>query len=190
MTERSKIAAILLAAGQSSRFGSEDKLLANMAGEAVVMHAAYAIRPLAPATCIAVCADSTAPVAHMLAGTGFRIVENRHPELGMSRSLAIGIAAAALTSCDAALVCLGDMPFVSTAHLQALLDRFDPEYAPIVASSQGDAAMPPALFHRANFARLQSGTGDSGGRSLLADAVLVRAPAGELRDIDVPRDLA
>jgi molybdenum cofactor cytidylyltransferase len=81
------------------------------------------------------------------------------------------------------------MPFVSTRHLRNLIGRFDVEHTPIVASSNDKVAMPPALFARALFEKLQSGEGDRGGKTLLADAALVHAGSDELADIDCPSDL-
>lgn len=189
MVEAANIAAILLAAGTSQRFGAEDKLLAPLAGEPLALHAARRIVELAPGRRIAVCHDDQGMLAQQLAAEGFEIVVNPHPERGLSQSLACGIAEAALGPELAALICLADMPFVSTGHLRNLLTRFDPRAAPVVASSNGDAAMPPALFSRALFERLRSSEGDRGGKALLADAALVHAHANELVDIDRPGDL-
>lgn len=189
MIEAANVAAILLAAGTSQRFGAEDKLLAPLAGEPLALHAARRIVELAPGRRIAVCPDDHGVLAQQLAAEGFEIVVNAHPERGLSQSLSWGIAAAALGPEVAALICLADMPFVSAGHLRNLLTRFDSSTAPAVASSNGDAAMPPALFSRALFEALRSGEGDRGGKALLADAALVRADAGELLDIDQPGDL-
>jgi len=189
MIEAANVAAILLAAGTSQRFGAEDKLLAPLTGEPLALHAARRIAELEPGRRIAVCPDDHGMLARKLAAEGFEIVVNPHPERGLSQSLSCGIAAAALGPEVAALICLADMPFVSTGHLHNLLMRFDPSTAPVVASSNGDAAMPPALFSRALFETLRSGEGDRGGKALLADAALVRADADELVDIDRPGDL-
>lgn len=183
------IAAILLAAGTSQRFGAGDKLLVPLAGEPLALHAARQIAELAPGRRIAVCHDANGALARLLASHGFEIVVNSHPEHGLSRSLSCGIAEAAMGPDKAALVCLADMPFVSTGHLRNLVARFDPSGAPVVASTNGEAAMPPALFARALFDRLRAAEGDRGGRALLADAALVQARAHELLDIDRPDDL-
>lgn len=189
MVDAENIAAILLAAGTSQRFGTDDKLLAPLAGEPLALHAARHIVELAPRRCIAVCRDDDDALARLLASHGFEIIVNPHPKHGLSRSLSCGIAEAARGPDAAAMVCLADMPFVSTGHLRKLIARFDPVEAPIVASTNGDATMPPALFARALFEKLRSGEGDRGGKALLADAALVPAPAGELVDIDRPDDL-
>ena len=189
MVEAANIAAILLAAGTSQRFGTDDKLLAPLAGEPLALHAARHIVKLAPRRRIAVCRDDHGTLAQLLAAHGFEIVANPHPERGLSRSLSCGIAEAARGPDVAAMVCLADMPFVGTGHLRKLIARFDPVVAPLVASTNGHAAMPPALFARPLFEMLRSGEGDRGGKALLADATLVPAPASELADIDRPDDL-
>ncbi|MGH6693870.1 nucleotidyltransferase family protein [Sphingopyxis sp.] len=189
MIDAENIAAILLAAGTSQRFGTDDKLLAPLAGEPLALHAARHIVELAPRRRIAVCRDDHGALARLLEAHGFEIVANPHPEQGLSRSLSCGIAEAARGPDAAAMVCLADMPFVGTRHLRKLIARFDPVEAPVVASTNGDAAMPPALFARALFEKLRGGEGDRGGKALLANAALVHATAGELVDIDRPDDL-
>lgn len=189
MIEAGDICAILLAAGRSRRFGVADKLLAPVAGEPLALHAAARITEMMPGRRIAVCPDDESSLAQRLAAQGFEIVANPDEELGMSRSLACGIAEAARGAQTAALICLADMPFVTIGHLKELLARFDPVDAPVVASTNGDAAMPPALFARSLFDRLQAGEGDRGGKALLAGAVLVPAGPDELVDIDRPEDL-
>ena len=189
MVDAANIAVILLAAGTSRRFGADDKLLAPLAGEPLALHVARHIVELAPRRRIAVCRDDDGALARLLVAQGFEIVVNPHPEHGLSRSLSCGIAEAARGPDVAAMVCLADMPFIGARHLRKLIARFDPVAAPVVASTNGDAAMPPALFARALFDTLRRGEGDRGGKALLADAALVPARADELVDIDRPDDL-
>lgn len=189
MIDAGDIAAILLAAGRSRRFGSEDKLLAPLAGAPLALHAARRIVELAPRRRIAVCRERAGALAEQLTALGFEIVANPHPEAGLSQSLACGIAEAARGPEAAALIALADMPFIGIGHLTSLLTRFDPASAPIVASTDGATRMPPALFARSLFSALQAETGHRGGKALLAGAALVHAAPGELADIDRPEDL-
>lgn len=189
MIDADDIAAILLAAGQSRRFGEADKLLAPLAGEPLALHAARRIVELAPGRRIAVCDAIDSPLARQLAALDFEIVANPNPERGLSHSLARGIGEATRGPAAAALICLADMPFVGTGHLRALLARFDAAQSPVVASSDGTTAMPPALFARALFDRLAASDGDRGGKALLTGAALVTASTDELADIDRPDDL-
>ncbi|HWW57528.1 MAG TPA: nucleotidyltransferase family protein [Sphingopyxis sp.] len=187
MIEAAEVAAILLAAGRSERFGS-DKLLAPLAGEPVALHAAKRLAGLDTRWRVAICREAS-PLAEQFAALGFDVLINPHPAQGLSSSLALGIAYAEANGARAALVALGDMPFVGPAHLSALLAAFDAGKAPVVASAKGDTAMPPALFARAYFGRLREGEGDRGGRVLLAGATLVAADPDELADIDRPEDM-
>lgn len=189
MIDAGDIAAILLAAGQSRRFGPNDKLLAPLVGEPLALHAARRIVELAPGRRIAVCHAADNVLARQLAALDFEIVVNPDPERGLSHSLARGIGEAAQGAQAAALVCLADMPFVTTVHLRALLARFDMAEAPVVGSTNGRVAMPPALFARALFDRLTASSGDRGGQALLTGAALVAASARALADIDRPADL-
>jgi molybdenum cofactor cytidylyltransferase len=189
MIDRKQVAAIFLAAGRSSRFGAGDKLLAPLGGVPLALHAAKAIVELAPARRIAICPDRDGALAALLAAEGFEIVVNPNPGHGLSESLRLGIGAIRPGPEQAALLCLADMPFVRAAHLEALLDRFDADAAPVVASSRDGVPMPPALFARSLFGTLESASGDQGGRALIASALLVPAPVGELADIDRPADL-
>lgn len=184
------MAAVLLAAGHSQRFGDRDKLLAPLAGKPLVVHAATAIASLAPQWRIAVCAQGGGDIAALLAAQGFDIVTVDGPHVAMSRSLARGIDRANEIGAAAALVCLADMPFVTPEHLQALIDLRDATAAPVVASSLADIATPPALFAQCQFEKLTSLTGDRGASDLLKDAPCVAASAQLLGDIDTSADLA
>lgn len=187
MIEPARVAAILLAAGRSERFGS-DKLLAPLAGKPVALHAARRLAEVGTRWRIAICREES-PLVDALAAFGFEVLVNRDPSRGLSSSLALAIERAEATGAEAALVALGDMPFLSAAHLSALLVAFDADRAPVVASAHDGAAMPPALFARSYFVRLREGEGDRGGRALLAGAMLVEADAAELADIDRPEDI-
>lgn len=189
MIDAGKIAAILLAAGRSERFGEPDKLIAELDGCPLVLHAARRIVELEPACRIAVCNSTQGAPARLLGELGFEIVANPNPERGLSQSLALGIAEAARGPAEAALICLADMPYVSLSHLQDLLERFDRKTAPVIASARDGIAMPPALFAQSMFDRLRQGQGDQGGRTVLATATLVEASAAELADVDLPEDL-
>ncbi len=188
MIDADEIAVILLAAGRSQRFGETDKLSVPLGGRPLALHAAERAVELGAGRRIAVCSGHGL-VAVDLARRGFDVAINPHSERGLASSLAIGIGRAAESDAKAVLVLLADMPFVRTAHLRALLDRFDAKRAPVVASSRAGLPMPPALFDRAHFAALLASSGDEGGRALIRSAALVAAEPDELADIDRPADL-
>lgn len=187
MIDPAEVAVLLLAAGQSERFGS-DKLLAPLGGEAVAVHSARRLTKLGAGWRIAVCREA-GPLAPELVALGFDVVVNPDPARGLSSSLALGIERAEVVGARAALVALGDMPFVSPDHFAALLAAFDRSTAPIVASGKAGVATPPALFDKGFFQILRSGEGDQGARPLIGSAMLVAADPGELADIDRPDDI-
>lgn len=183
----SRVAALLLAAGLSRRFGPEDKLAAPLNGGPLAGHAATTLAGLPLVGKFAVCAAVEGPVPEVLRANGFAIVVNPAPEDGQGSSLAIGAKQAAGLDIDGLLVALADMPFVSRAHFEAMLARF--ATAPgAVASIGGAYRGPPALFPRAQFPDLMAMTGDTGAKRLLAGASFVEASARELMDFDTPAD--
>jgi molybdenum cofactor cytidylyltransferase len=189
MIEAGDIVAILLAAGQSTRFGEDDKLLADLDGRPLILHAADYVMGVGAGRMIAVCGAQAGEIEALLSRLGFEIVINANAEQGLSTSLACGIEAAEQGGAAAAVICLGDMPFVSAGHLHALLAKFDPVRAPIVASRAAGAAMPPAILARSCFDELRRGRGDKGARVLLSSADYVEAAPEELADIDTIEDL-
>ncbi|MGP9805263.1 nucleotidyltransferase family protein [Paracoccus sp. NSM] len=177
--------ALLLAAGASRRFGAEDKLIAHHRGQPLIAHGAAALRATRLAQRIAVIANP-ALIPHL---AGFRIVTLPPGTAPLhSTSLRAGLAAAGQP--DRLLIALGDMPGITPAHLQAIIDRTTPDRP--AASTNGRAILPPACFPRAVLPRLAALTGDRGAASLLRDlpeGQLILAP-DLLADIDSPGDLA
>ena len=132
-----------------------------------------------------------------------RCVHNPDYAAGLSTSLRVGIAALSAGAaagggaggCDGALVCLGDMPRVGPAHIEALLAAFDPSDGR--GGDRADlqrSARQPVLWSSRYFPELQQLQGDSGARSLLdrhAD-VLCYVPMpddGVTIDVDTPEAL-
>jgi molybdenum cofactor cytidylyltransferase len=190
MVAVSKTAVVLLAAGQSRRFGTADKLLALLDGLPVAKHGAAMLARMTFGEAIAVCAPECDEVAHIIQTEGFRVV--RAPGTGkeMGQSLAIGVGAASLLpAIDAILICLADMPRVSQKHIMRLVDAHDGGAMTIIASTNGEAAMPPAIFGRGHFRALQNLQGDKGARDLLKTARLIYADDTVLTDIDRVEDL-
>jgi molybdenum cofactor cytidylyltransferase len=178
------VALILLAAGRSTRFGPRDKLAEPLDGLALGLHAARMFGALPFAARIAV----TRAGGPDFAPCGFATAVNADPDGGQSCSIRLGLARARQARPEAVLIALADMPFVTTAHIAALLARFDAAH-PVVGSTDGAQPRPPALFGAALFATLDTLSGDAGARTLLRNAALVAAPPGELADIDTPADL-
>ena len=180
MIAADRVAVVLLAAGLSRRFGPGDKLLAEIDGKPVAVHAADMLAGIGFGSLIAVCGSE--PVADLLGERGFAIVRNDRPDKGQSRSIRLGVEAASEN--DAILICLADMPFVSAGHYRRLLTAHEP--GRVAASMAHGIAQPPALFDRTQYDLLLALSGDQGAKALLVGAKLIEASNNELADIDEP----
>lgn len=184
MIDPARTTLVLLAAGQSLRFGAADKLSQPLGDRPLGLHVVAALARIRFARRIAVVGEHPLDFA----AHGYRQVTNPDPGQGLSSSIRLGIADAAAAATDAALIVLADMPRISARHVQALFAAADGPMA-IVASRDGATLSPPALFGAGRFAALAALTGDTGARTLLRDAIGVAAAPGELADVDQPDDL-
>lgn len=176
------VAAVLLAAGRSTRFGAADKIAAELDGLPLGLHAARTIAglPLALRYVVTGAAPRDYP--------GFEIVPNDRPEAGLSRSIALGVASARAAGAQAMLIALADMPYVPAAHFRRLIERADGPAA-LVASTDGGHRTSPAVFGADWFDDLAALSGDRGARDLLQRGSAVSAAPGDLLDVDTPDDL-
>lgn len=177
------------AAGLSSRFGSDDKLLAKLAGKAVAQHAIDAVAGMAVAERIAVLPAGTSARRDLFRRSGYQIVDNPNPREGMGRSLALG-ARAVKTS--AVLIVLADMPLIPSAHMRALIDKAGEDDCVMTRSSgEGAAHHPPALASGRYLTQLRLAQGDKGLRGLTREAVRSMVlPSELLDDVDTPQALS
>lgn len=184
------VAVILLAAGRSRRFGPTNKLLASFKGQPVVTHSAAMLATIGLQEMIAVCAVDGDDVAGVVEPYGFSIVRTQSDTCGMAHSLAMGVRTVSRSpSIEAVLVCLADMPNVTSTHVKRLMDIHDNNPQTAIASSNGIKTMPPALFGRDYFPALSTLQGDIGAKSFLQGAQLVCADDIVLMDIDCAEDL-
>ena len=187
------VAAIILAAGLSSRMGSH-KLLEEIAGKPLVRHAAEAALASAAHPVIVVTGHNAGAVRQALAGLEVRFVENPEYSKGLSTSLKQGLKALP-ENVDAAAVLLADMPAVSAALIDKLIAAFDPaEGRAICVPVSGGRRGNPVLWARRFFADMLKLEGDVGAKALLAayDELVCEVETGgdaALVDIDTQEAL-
>ena len=187
-----RIAAVVLAAGQSRRMGPANKLLAELGGEAMLRRALEAARASQAASLLVVTGHERERIE---AAVNAPTIHNPDYADGLSTSLAAGIAALP-EDIDGAVVLLGDMPFVSAAHIDRLIAAFNPvEGRSICVPTFNGKRGNPVLWGRELFAEMRSVSGDVGAKHLIGanGDLLVEVPmpdAGVLRDVDTPDSLA
>ncbi len=193
-----RVAALVLAAGQSRRMGARNKLLARVDGVPMVARAVDAaiagIKAGVDAGVYVVTGHEHGQVARALAGRNVHLVHNPRYADGLSTSLASGLEALG-QDVDAVLVCLGDMPRVTPAHIRSLVTAFDPLQGraicvPLWAGKRGH----PVLWARRFFSEMSDIRGDVGARHLLGEhaELVLEIPVdddGVLVDVDSPAAL-
>ena len=190
-----RIAAIVLAAGQSERIGPNNKLLEDINGLPMVRRVVEQIQAASVDDLIVVTGHEYEQIQNALIGTRVNIVFNADYALGLSASLRAGLGALRHDT-DAAIICLGDMPGVRSGHLNQLIAAVEPGTkraicVPIRHRQQGN----PVLFTRAFFAEMMNISGDTGARHLLRKyrkfvTEVSITDAAVLLDIDTRSDLA
>ncbi len=175
------IAAIILAAGASTRFGSPK--VAHRIGSRTMLEVVIDAAVGAGLSPVIVVAPSWVGVPESVT-----VVRNDAPERGMSRSLRLGIAAVP-PSAEAAVILLADQPTVDVDHIRCL-DGWRGG-TPVVATRADGVLGPPVLLERAAFPLVEALVGDAGLREvLIADPTLVTTVDHlPLPDVDTVRDL-
>jgi molybdenum cofactor cytidylyltransferase len=193
---RPPVAAVVLAAGRSTRMAPYNKLLvADRAGKPMIARVVDNVLSSQARPVLVVTGHHGEQVRAALAGRPVTFVEAPDYAAGLSASLKAGIAALP-AGAAAALVCLGDMPLVTARVLDRIIAAYDADEgrAIVLPVHQGHAGN-PVLWDRAFFAEILGLAGDTGARSLLkrhAEQV-AEVEAGDdsvLRDFDTVDSLA
>jgi molybdenum cofactor cytidylyltransferase len=190
-----RVAAVVLAAGRSTRMGGPNKLLSDLGGKPLVRIAVEQALASKARPVIVVTGHQRERIEEALKGLPVTFAHNADFVEGLSTSLKAGIAAVPADAAGA-IVCLGDMPQVDAALIDRLLAAFDPEKgALVVAPTIGGKRGNPVVWSRRFFPELAGLDGDVGARHLLASypEAVVEVPVtsnGVLVDVDTPDALA
>jgi molybdenum cofactor cytidylyltransferase len=188
-----RIAAVVLAAGLSSRMGS-NKLLAEWRGKPLLTWTVESALASEARPVIIVTGHESAKVEAALKGLDVRIVHNLHYAAGLSASLKAGIRAVP-ANCDGAIVLLGDMPEIAASLIDRMIAAFSPaDNRSICVAVHEHRRGNPVLWARRFFPEIESLSGDVGAKDLIAaheELVCdIEADGAVLRDIDTPDALA
>src|SRR3954464_10275436 len=186
-----RIAAVILAAGRSTRMGGPNKLLAEIGGRPLVRMAAEQALTSRARPVIVVTGHQRDKVEAALQGLDVRTVHNPNFAEGLSTSVKTGLAAVPETA-DGAIVCLADMPQVTAPLIDKLVAAFDPERGalvviPTIEGKRGN----PVVWARRFFPELMGLDGDVGARHLIgrypeAVAEVALTDTAALVDVDTP----
>jgi molybdenum cofactor cytidylyltransferase len=185
------ISAIVLAAGESTRFG-ECKQLARIGDKALLEHTLQHLRASRIDEIAVILGAHAEAIKTHVRFDRERVIVNPHYAEGISTSIQAGLRA---INGKAALVVLGDQPFVRPETLDLLIAEYERSRSKIVIPTYDGVRGNPVLVDRSLFAEMMNLRGDVGFRVIFsdhADAIL-KVPVddrGVVTDIDTPADLS
>ena len=184
-------AVVILAAGSSRRFGTENKLLAAFRGKPLLAHVLGVVSSLRAAQKLLVTGHDSAPVAALGESFGILPVHSDQHLAGMGTSVACGVKNLASTVA-AVFIVPGDMPLISAEHfleLAASLRTSETICRPLFDGRPGH----PVLFGRAHFSALAKLQGEKGAQAVINAAAhnlvtIEQGSADVTYDVDTPSD--
>jgi molybdenum cofactor cytidylyltransferase len=187
-----RVAAIVLAAGGSTRFEGA-KQLAALRSETFVRHIVAAAVEAGCAPVVVVVGEDAAQITSELTGLAASIVMHPQWSIGLGSSIGVGVKHVIDSAAepDAAILLACDQPLVSAATLGQLIQLRLTSGKAIVASAYAATLGIPALFDRSCFPDLLQLKGDSGAKGIIFsrqhDVAPFNFPAAAI-DIDTPAD--
>lgn len=188
-----RITAIVLAAGSSTRMGT-NKLLADLGGKPLIRHSIEMLLESGVYDVIVVTGNEPEDVRKALHSLDIAFVHNPKFGEGLSTSLKTGLDAVSLDT-DGALICLGDMPLVERQVIDQLISSFNESaHHTICVPTYEGVRGNPVLWGRQHFKALGNLEGDQGGKPLmesLAKEIFEVAVSSKaiLLDVDTPQGL-
>ncbi len=185
-----RVAAVVLAAGRSTRMGGPNKLLARFGTEPLVRRTVERALASRASRVVVVTGHQADRVQPALAGLDVVFAHNPEFASGLSSSLKAGIAAVPRNT-DGVIIMLGDMPELTSADLDRLIAAFTASSGQAVArATHGGKRGNPVILPRALFPSILQLEGDTGARHLVeaeGQAVVdVEIGAGAEVDVDTP----
>jgi molybdenum cofactor cytidylyltransferase len=188
----SAVAALVLAAGQGSRFGPRFKLLAPLDGKPLVRHVVEAALASSADPVLVVIGHRAEEVEAALADLPVTFVRNPDYAEGLSTSLRAGLDRCPAAA-DAVIVLLGDMPLVEPALIDRLIGAWDGTASAVVPTCEGRRGN-PVLLSGALAPALRTLEGDAGaGPVLRMRSDVLELPVSDrsvLMDVDTADALA
>lgn len=192
-----RLAAVVLAAGESSRFGPTSKLLADVKGEALIRRVVRTALASATGPVIVVTGREREACKQQLSGLPVRFVHNESWADGMGGSVAAGVREAAADDASGVFIIPGDMPLLSPALLIEISKTFEAtggESIVFPVTPDGEQRN-PVLWPRRLFPILSKLSGPQGAKKILKgrEGEIQRVPVADRNvflDVDTPADLA
>lgn len=185
-----KIVLIMLAAGNSCRFGA-NKLMHEINGMPMYLRTLENLRKAGAeiGNCKIIIVTQYEEIIARAKELGIEVRINPQPERGISSSMQTGLAAA--VESDACLFCVADQPWLTSETIVKLVHKFQSEQKGMACTVHGEKTGNPCIFSQKYYQELMEITGDRGGKQIIKKypedvAYLFVGDARELQDVDVP----
>ena len=184
------VAVIILAAGKSERLGSPKQLLAYN-GKTLLQHSIDEAKNMGSDHVVVVLGANEPVILQQINDPGIIVLDNNKWKEGMASSIRCGISHLLDTEYESVIIMVCDQPYVNSALLKSIYQKYLETGNPIVASEYAGRPGTPALFHRSLFADLLLLKGDVGAKQIIQrkkqSVSLVGFPEG-ITDIDTRED--
>jgi molybdenum cofactor cytidylyltransferase len=192
MSDSLRIGAVILAAGSSSRMGETKQLLHLENGLTVLAQVLDRVRASRVDEIVLVLGHEAARVRCQIDARELNVVVNERYRDGMSTSLSLGLTSLRRDPA-AAFIVLADQPFIQSATLDRLIDRYEQTRARIIVPFHNRTRGNPVLLDRSIFPEVMGLTGDVGARAIFGNHKdeILKVPVddlGVLVDIDNRED--
>lgn len=192
---KSRVAAVILAAGASSRMGTPKQLvpIAPGAEETLLARVIENVSGSRAGEIVVVLGHAAEEIRRRVALSGVRVVVNENYREGMGTSLGVGLAALSAQA-EAALIVLADQPFLRPATLDRLIAEYETQKPQIAIPFYRGFRGNPVLLDRSVFPEVMQLRGDIGCRAIFGSHLenILKVPVddlGILADIDEAADL-
>ena len=191
-SKRVKLALIMLAAGNSRRFGS-NKLMYEVDGVPMYQRTLRLLQKAAEripdSRIVVVTQPQYSEIIDVVKETGAEVLFNPKPERGIASSMQIGLEIA--KDADACLFTVSDQPWLTAETIIALYDAFQSENKGMACTVWGEKTGNPFIFSKKYYRKLMEITGDKGGKQIIKrypeDVTYLKiSDEREQQDVDVP----
>ena len=188
-----KIKKILLAAGQSKRFGDKNKLSVMINGKPIINHILDTLVEIYdPSELIVIVGHEHKKIKNLILNKEIKILKNINYKKGIGTSIALGTSNLD-TEIDGVMIIPADMPYINSKDLINLEKKFiELNCVKVVMPEHNSRIGNPVILPRNYFNTLKSLKDDFGARSLIRkkDIITVKAEFGTIFDIDTKEELA
>ena len=191
--KNNNIKKILLAAGESKRFGDKNKLSEIINGKPIINHILDTLFEIFdPSELIVIVGHEHKIIKNLIFNKDIKILENKNYKKGIGTSIALGMNNLD-TDIDGVMIIPADMPYINSKDLINLEKKFmELNCVKVVMPEHNSRIGNPVILPRNYFKTLKSLKDDFGARSLIRkkDIITLKTGFGTIFDIDTKEELA